>query len=169
MRILILDPIERNRESARLTLKKHDLMVVSNFKKAQAELLAEANAYHPQFEVVMADPVFDGDDTMPSGIKLALQALGLGVKYVALVPDTFEPNHVEFAALNCLHVLSHFGARFLYASWVEHVRLDEDGSLANKYEIRPGGMDFEGEARGHLIGGKNWASVLRALLSTKSV
>jgi len=118
MKILVFDDSPVNQKSARVQLKDHDLTVVGTYDEASKLLTPsfghnQPNPWFQKFDVVLTDLMvpasgnnlgrnkheYEGKE-MPLGSIIALLALHVGVKWVALITDTNHHDHPASAALD---------------------------------------------------------------------
>ncbi len=109
MKILVFDDNADQCKVAQIQLKGHDLTIVSTYDEAQ-DLLEDNAKYN--FDVVLTDLLVPASERnlgpkgyhyagqeMPLGTTIALLALKVGVKRVAIVTDANHHNHPAAEAL----------------------------------------------------------------------
>jgi len=178
VKIFVFDDSRNNQWSARVQLKDHDLTIVGTFDEA-SDLLAPLDGGKPnpkfqKFDVVLTDLMVlaserqlgpNGRDyigkEMPLGSIIALQALSVGVKKVALVTDANHHDHPASAALDPfrwnIENPSHIGDAVLYCTnyWVTADFHAGTGELLG---------DMHGVASEDVVKAKDWAKALQTLL-----
>lgn len=128
MKILVVEDTPMHQESARETLKGHELTIVDSFPKALEELQQE----HP-YDVVFTDLMLPMDDKglyaeafrrgelVPYGFVIVLRAALYKAKYVALVTDI---NHHTHAMAIAMDSIAHCG----YDRWGQRPRFNINGA-----------------------------------------
>lgn len=144
MKILVIDDTVAHQQSARQTLKGHDLTVVGGHDEA-LEVLSTYTT-KPYWDAVLSDLLMPAGrnaqggpgmqyigQEMPIGWSLAIQAAILGAKFVAVATDMNHHHHPASAMLDGLDraVFQLAGARALFTNHVRMVEL-EDGSGSGK-------------------------------------
>jgi len=233
MKILVFDDSATHRQSAALTLKGHDVVIVGTYDEAQGALvpkldhaktekylpdfLKEAglpagfNPYHDtkatpadkkkyadaykkatdratmrhNFDVVLTDLLVpasrqaqgpQGEEMvgkeMPLGATIALLAIAVGVKKVAVVTDMNHHNHPASAAFDCFGEICKPGANLICTNRVGSVSIDEvTGTIVDEkfLESEAGKKKYpypEGKSWGDrkgLADGKDWGMILKQL------
>ena len=234
MKILVFDDSATHRQSAALTLKGHDVVIVGAYDEAQGALVpkldyAKAEKYLPDvlkeaglpadfnpyrdtkaspadkkryqaahekandrattrhnFDVVLTDLLVpasrqaQGPDgmgmvgqEMPLGATIALLAIAVGVKKVAVVTDMNHHNHPASAAFDCFREICKPGSNLVCTNRVRSVSIDEaTGTIVDEkfLESEAGKKKYpypEGKSWGDrkgLADGKDWGEILKQLL-----
>lgn len=115
MKILVIEDKQMHQDSARETLKGHDVTIVGSYDQAIKALNrrdAKYNLLPLEYEVVLTDmnmpmckqaltnDVFNPVEQVPYGFVLALMSAHRGAKYVAMVTDTNHHKGAMSAALD---------------------------------------------------------------------
>ncbi|MFA7302256.1 MAG: hypothetical protein WC030_00710 [Candidatus Paceibacterota bacterium] len=155
LKIFVFDDSPANRRSAEITLAGHDLTIVGTYDEAQDALVACAD-----YDVVLTDLMVPASareqgstgralvgQEMPIGTTIALLAVMLGVKNVCVFSNM---NHHHHPAVAALDVFWEITAQRTTAKKVVNIQC---------YSGDEGMVDTD------LGKGKNWASVLRHLMT----
>lgn len=178
MKILVFDDSLMNQRSARVQLKDHDLTIVGTYDEAQSALTSmkfgKVNPDFQKFDVVLTDLMVPASrqslggpatqlagQEMPLGSIIALKALSVGVKMVALVTDTNHHDHPASAAIDT------FDGRVGEPAIIGDARLfctnyDVNGLFdAETFEQ----LDkFQNHGERKTLYAKDWAKALRSLM-----
>lgn len=129
MKILVFDDSQVHRDAAISQLAGHELVVVETYDQAEQFLSKEIrgmpNSDFQEFDVVMTDLMvppsnrslspsarmdFEGKE-LPLGIFIAIRALSVGVKKVAVITDASHHDHPGSAIFDTLYGFAHEGLK----------------------------------------------------------
>lgn len=187
MKILVFDDSKIHQESARLTLKEHSITVVGTYDEAQEALLSRNN-----FDAVLTDLMVPASrqaqggpglelvgQEMPLGTTIALLALSVGVKNVAVVTDMNHHHNPASAAFDCFGRIdrnSSKGFNLMCTNNVRYIQVDsltgevldpeflESKTGLKKYPY-PKGQSWGERKNVKWLKGKDWGHALTQLLS----
>ncbi len=176
MKIMVFDDNATHRATAINQLKEHELTVVGTYAEAQRALTG-----HNNFDVVLTDLLvpansFD-EEELPLGTIIALLALKVGVKMVAVVTDANHHSNDASAALDVFRQETFVigDAKMVCANY--NVCADFDMETFRKVDFSflqsPAGKEkypCEMEENGcigrkGIVTAKDWAKVLHSLIN----
>jgi len=179
MKILVMDDSEVNRKAATILLAGHEVTTVENFDQAIDVLRQEkfdavlTDLLTPPFVHGFAWSKFSGQE-IPFGAFLALKALQLGVKFVAIVTSTNHHDNPAAAAIDYLMTQDMRIGNSRFECWnsaVFYLKEDTLEPVGGCDDI--GGYPSISDERGEktigykgLVCTKPWHQVLEWLLST---
>lgn len=113
MKILVIDDGPLHQESARQTLKGHELVIAQTYDEAHRLLNGDGDVRRQSFDAVLSDLLMPASaramakeglkyigQEMPVGFAFTLVAALNGAKYVAVVTDTSHHDHPASAMLD---------------------------------------------------------------------
>jgi CheY-like chemotaxis protein len=185
MKIMVFDDSPIHRASAKAQLKGHDLTIAGTFDEAEDLLtpmkwgernpcVKERNPNFKEFDVVMTDLMvpaskhnlgYDGlklaGQEMPLGTMIAIRALAVGVKRVAIITDTNHHSHPAAAAFDDLSGFSVGDVKLFCNNYCVTSAFDEVTYEPLTIEMR-NSEKYRGEKG--IVYAKDWAKALATLL-----